>query len=504
MFSQGDNGWQQIVDPNTGKPFQSYDAYAGWAKGMEGAAGASGADAQKAAAAAGPSKNAEGSYDWTKSVGYYYDPKSGMYYFGNEAPNAGLGTNPNGLSVPYEDPNYAYEAGALGTGGEGGTGHSTTYVPGYGYIDPHTGKITWNTGDQWSHDKLGTSSSDYNAWQDYGLGSASLGVIPIVHDATGAPTAYYVGVAGGGGKVVTDLTEAQMAAEEYRAWRKEQAQRTAGGTGGTGTGGTGTSGPGELTVPGQGEDFWNRTMGDYLAGPTNAKHAFGDKPNQPTNAEQYWNQWSGKFQNPDELKGTFDRAEQKAQTTLNRKSSSQGWSDSSAAAKATANIGMDFNDRYVKAMQDFATTGMGLAGAADTAHSQQLKDWLAEVAAAQGIDNLTLQYLVQGQGAAGAAQVLKENRLNGGFDRSLQIANNMAAIASAGLSSASQQSIAMQMAQLQAQMTANQMSYDMATAQLNEYMKTMGLSAQAMSIISQAWASKNGKNPPVVGPVPGA
>jgi hypothetical protein len=90
-----------------------------------------------------------------------------------------------------------------------------------------------------------------------------------------------------------------------------------------------------------------------------------------TDASRYYDQWKNAF-DPAALKAMYDRQEAAAQNTLDRKSASAGWGDSGAAARATGNLSQQFEDDYLKSLGGWATTGAGLASAADASMNSKL------------------------------------------------------------------------------------------------------------------------------------
>lgn len=497
MWSQDQAQWQQVVNPNTGRPFEDYGQYSGWASGMEG----QGAAASSAFGTAKPADYAWGGEkpDWSKTG--WNIGKNGKFNYGNETftpPNNTFGFQ-IGDKVGYIVP----QTGEIVFGSPGGTGA-------VGYDD--TKLFTGYSGGRMVGEGYGTgvpgamgvvqsygSTTGGGYWDinaDYGLGRDMKGIIPLEHNSSGNVSQFLAPTPGGGFVKTPNASEAIASRDAYLEWLKTNPSQ--GGIGQTRgvpttqtatptTGSTSPSQQGVLTVPGKGEKQFDLTQSRYLSGPQRGDRAFGDRPTQPTESEQYWNQWEGQFQNPDSLKAVYDRAEKQAQSTLDRKASSSGWADSSAAAKATANIGQNFNDAYVRAMQDFAKTGATMAGAADSAKNAQTNAWLNTVGTAQGLDTSDLAYLTAGQSAANSAQTLGENRLTGGFDRALQVANNMSAIASYGLDKAQQRDIAYKMADLQQQIRLGTMDYQQATDQLDEYLATLRIAPSTAQSIANTF-----------------
>lgn len=478
-YEQGDAAWKRVINPTTGRGFgvlgvgdtedSAYKAYYDWASGDADTA-AWGTTMDWGKTGWGVDQGAEGDWDGYRApagtVGFtygtgqagYIDPVTGQIVWGNKVDPGAAG---KGYIFDPNDPNNDYRATATG-----GT-----------YYDPNA---------------------------DYGLGGGELaGIIPVQHSNTGQIT-YYVPTRGGGYQLVTDLNEAVAYANDYRAWYKEQSapsrptslmpapgpgnsglnydptKKTYGSTGGGGSQGT-------LAVPGQGEKTFEDIYPELRAGPQRGDRAFGDRPTQPTESEQYWNQWEGQFGSPDSLYSMYDRAERKAQSTLDRKASSAGWADSSAAAKATANIGLDFQDAATRATMDWAKTGAGIAGGADTARNAQTRSWLDTVGMADKLDATDLAYKLGAMGAGKTAQELSEGRQTGGLDRAIAIGNAMSNLAANGFQAANQEDFARYMVDLQFQMQSGNLDYAAATQKLKEFAATFGLSVSSMNSLMNAW-----------------
>lgn len=536
--------WQNQKNPDTGRPFGSYDEWNNYQYGL----------GQKTAATASSQAADRAGFAGTYNTDYTFTPSTWSV---DASPSNGyifFGDSSNGDKkrwVDSDDPfrkiNYGPEMTA------GGTMYNDAelnkrgfyYVPAQGgYINPKTGEIVYggndlSKGGTWS-DQTSTTKKQYYYDQDYGLGSQAKGIIPIEFDRKGTPVKFYAGTPGGGGQVFTDLAQAQASVAAYKSWYDEKHPAGTAGSqiapstyqtppGGTSTPSTsGTQTNGLLTNPGQSEQYFDSTKDFYGKGPVLAGQAFADKPTQPTASEQYWNaqngkyqtpgtaesdmwdQWKGEFASPDALKGVYQRGQDAAQRTLDRKSASAGWGDSGAAARATGNIGQQFTDAYVKAEQDFAKTGMGLAGASDTsqdtkvktgaglaaasdaAKNAQTKSWLDTANTAQGIDTSKLAFTTAGQASANAAQNAQETRLTGGFDRSMQIAQNMAMLTNSGLNSASSQTMAYNMADLQMQLAQGNMTYAQSEAKLKEYAAAMGVVGTSLTALLSNWKKQNG------------
>jgi hypothetical protein len=547
--------YTQMTNPATGKPYNSQAEYDTQKAGKGAVAGSAPAPLDANGTQLFPNGNksyaGEGNnsgYNFGGSqTTYFNDPWSGLIYFGG----AGSG-NPNG--------------GNFLTNRQNGNDYVTH---GSGYIDPNTGEIVYGEGlNQRSSDSLnsgiiidptkanmtpdapGATRSYYNATQDYGLGADAVGIIPVQTDSTGRPTAFYVPTYGGGGKVVTDLDEAKAELAKYKPWF--DAAHPAGTPGSTITAapasttpsavtGPSVSAPGELSTPGAGENYYNATQGFYTqptnaqgtfdstkglySQPTNAQKQFDATSGQPTAADQNWNGLSGKFNapsaqedqwnnyksalaDPSALSSMYDRQQQQTQVALDRRASSAGVGDSSAAAKATANIGAVFGDRKVAALQDFAKTGMGLAGASDqgaqgrattlgtlatnkdTADNNRINtgvnvdqgalSYLTQANnAAGGADAANLARTLGGQTAATSAENTAINRANGGIDRSLAIGNDVGTLTAAGLREADATTLSVQMAALGQQVASGNLTFEAAMKQAQETAATMGVVSSA-------------------------
>jgi len=453
------NEWQSKSDPRTGRPFESeaqYLDWQAWSAGQQQAASASASAVDKASRSAGPG------YDFGGTRAYYVDPESGYYHFGT--------------TVSSQAPTRA-----------GNPEGATENQAGSGYIDPNTGQIYYNVGPApssqpppraGSPNEAGSgyvnnsgavqqNSRQYDYTTDYGLGPANAGIIPIAHDASGTPTAFYAGTFGGGGKVFTTLAEAQASVQQYKQWYETQnPPKGGGGTSGPTTTTTQTPPPtGLLTDPGFGEKYYDSTK-DFYTGKSNAQNWWEQTANQPLASQQMWQAYNGIFSNPNYLDDYYGRKAQQAQTTLDRKASSGGWADSGASARATANIDLLFADEARKGMQDFATTGMGLASSADAGN-------LAKLAAASGVDATNLAKITAGQVASGSAQNLEENRLTGGLTASILLGNQQANAVYQGLSAIEQQNFITQMMELQLRVQQGQLTAAQAYQQGVELLQSL-------------------------------
>ena len=455
--------WDGQTNPRTGRPFQSqseYDDYQGWLQGQEAASHASAAASSKASESAGPG------YNWGNTKSYYLDPNSG---------NIAFGTGLSGSYAPTSNQKGGYDFIMQGyKQGDAGLGyidpHSGTYYyvanPASGpnekqlYSDPNHPQPTVETQAQYN-------ARTYDPNADYGLGAGALGVIPIAHDASGTPTAYYAQTAGGGGQVFTSLADAQTAVATYKQWHKDD---NSGGGGGAGGGNT-QQPTGELLNPGAGENFFDSTK-DFYTKPSEASQYWGQTKNQPTNAQQQWNAYSGIFGNPEALNDVYQRGLKQAQVTLDRKSASAGWGDSGAAARATGNLGVAFTDAATKAKENWALTGSQLASSADTSNNQKFGQAL-------NVDQGNLAQLTAGQSAANSAENLQQNRLTGGLNSAMQLGQLESGLIYSGLTSAQQQDLQLQVAGLQLKVQQGQLSADQAYAEAQNYMQTLGVAGNA-------------------------
>jgi len=331
-------------------------------------------------------------------------------------------------------------------------------------IDPTSGRMQYNTGGYGgSSGATNIQNGQYSGTQDYGLGPNGLGVIPMATDANGNPTAFYAGTGYGAGQVYHSLTEAQQGAKDYAAWYSSQHPAAAATT---------SSAPvaaqpaGELTKPGAGENYYDSTKGFYTGG-NNAQKAYDVTANQPTQEEQYWNKYSGIFQNPNYLDQVYDTAQAKSQTTLDRKASSGGWGDSGAAARATADMGATYQNQKLQAMQGFATTGGTLAGAADASRNQR-------VSSAQGVDSGNTSQIAAGQTAANSAETQQQNRLNGGISSATTLGNDQATLMAAGLDKATSEQLATNVQAIAMQVQGGNLTAQQGYNQASEMMAGLG------------------------------
>jgi hypothetical protein len=589
--------WTQAINPSTGKPFDTESDYNAWSAGQSGAAAQSGLGAGYASdqaskasqwnsqSPASSTKGAHGDSNWT------WTPQGNVKETGYTDP----GTN-----------SYVYQESA------GGQGNPLLT------INPIDNTIMYRGSSSGSQQRF-----VYDPSQDYGLGSAALGVIPLTTDAGGNPTSFYAGTGTGTGSKFTKLEDAITQAQAYKTWYDQKNPQStpkslspstqtfdqwlaadptvSAAAKAAGTSPAATTDNGLLTTPGQGENYWDSTKDMYTNPNTLGSAAYNDKPTQPTDSQQQWNGQSGKYQNPgtessalwdtqkgtyqdpntassdlwkqqkgefadnktassdfwnqwkdqlgtpEALKGVYDRQLAAAQTTLDRKSASAGWGDSAAAARATGNLGQKFTDAYVTAAADQAAkagqlasasdssqlakeslggqlastsdssmntkaltggqlsgqadssmntkavTGSNMAKTADDANNAQLNTWNNQVIAANALDTGNLARTTSGQVAANSAQNDTQDRLTGGFDRSLETAQSMSQLTSAGLSPADADSMSTSMTNLQLQLNQQNMNYAQATAKLNEYAAAAGVVGKSLTALMDVWAKNNGK-----------
>lgn len=492
-WAQNDPNWRKVTNPGTGQGFATWDEYNTWSKGQEAGARAAGADAGKAAS------SADRQGDWNQTKGY------------NWAGTGGYRTDDKGNIITGQ-------AGQNGFGSWGDiAGQNGLYSGGQVVINQRTGQIEFQDP---SLDPRVTnaparvsSTTRYEPTMDYGLGVP--GVIPVAHDPkTGAPTAYYAMMPGGGGKVFTDANEAALNAQQYASWAQQQGLYTPPTTGKEGAAGSGTAGTGQtgvLMYPGEGEKFWDSTKGFYTQ-PTRASDAYDKyskedpqelqywrgvegKFKDPTNAETLYGNYDNIFSDPHYLDSFYDYQQKNAQTALDRRAASAGVGDSGAAARATGNLGAVFANQKLNAMQGFAKTGMDLAGAADTSKNQRLSTG-AQIAALaeQGINNRItegnvvdsgeLARRVAGQNAANQAQGLYENRLTGGFDRGEKLATDMAFLTQNGAQQATSSKLMADIGALQYQVDMGQIDATLAGQKAQELLALNGV---AMKPAVNAW-----------------
>jgi len=350
----------------------------------------------------------------------------------------------------------------------------------------------------------------YQPDMDYGLGSGYVGVMPIAHNAQGQAVKFFALTEMGGGQVFDTAEEAKAARDKYVAWNAGQ-QAAASGQPATST--APAAAPtvqttGELAQPGYGETVFEDLSDSFYKAPTEQRTKWDQMKDQPTEQEQTWNKYEGVYANPgteqSELYGNWEslfsdptylddyygREAQKAQMTLDRKAASRGWGGSSAAARATANIDRDFADRALLAKGQWAQTGMGLAGAADSSINAKATTGmgLAGMADKAGIDRFNMagevdtgelakatSYGVAAQGA----QAAKEKRLGGGLATQQGIADDMANLSGVFYSQAESQKFATDMAAIQVQFQQGNLSLSQAMIQAEEALAGMKVMNQA-------------------------
>ena len=294
-----------------------------------------------------------------------------------------------------------------GTTGEIRTG-SANSTNGYGQATSGGNGLAATKANQYGLSADQLTKQNYDAGKDYGLGKGMEGIIVVARDKNGAPTQYYAAKPGGGGQVFSDLSQAQTSAQEAKKWtsdRNPDQTRAAGIAGGIASQQASPSWvaanpqkpaeanpQGSQVTPGVGEETQKKNASQY---------------DQPSQAEQQWNGLAGQFNNWDAsgLEGVYDRGQKKTQVALENRASAGGYGDSSAAARATSNIGQDFTDRKTQAMENWAKTGMGLAGAADSGKNTRLG---------------------QQMGEATTSQNLKLNRETGGLTSAMQLGQGLA------------------------------------------------------------------------------
>jgi hypothetical protein len=495
--------WSQQTNPNTGLPYTSETEYTSVQKSL--GAQAAGNDAGVA------SQNAYGQqFTQDHTTGYNFGQGNvwtpadvggttgGIVYFGS---SSGGDSKTWIIKDPVTGQLRPATDAEKRVNGDNFTGYASSgdlakrgvyEVPSNGgYIDPNTGKITYSTGGSAYGGGSGNETKDYWYDQDYGLGPSAKGVIPVQYDQNGTPTKFYAGTGGGGGQVFGDLSQAIASVAEYKSWYDQkhpagtagtQIAPTAGGATTTPATTTAATTPGTLTTPGTGENYYTDTASSYqqptnaqttydqtkgiYGQTTNAQQVFNETPNQPTESQQLWNQYSGMYANPNYLDDYYNTQQQKTQTALDRRAASAGVGDSSAAARAVAGIGLDFSNQKLLARQGFTKEGMSEAGAADasglaqtnlrgtlagSADSQNLGLVTAGQNAALGVDTANLAQTTAGQSAANSAETLMNNRLTGELNSATTLAQDESALTEAGLSAATASSYASQLGVLQAQ-----------------------------------------------------
>lgn len=439
-------------------------------------------------------------------------------------------------------------SGDIATSAKGQVYYFEDPVLGVGWnINPVTGQASSFWLDEFNKTPTGLSGSGskYRPDQDYGLGANYKGVIVTKRDKNGTPTEFYAMTQGGGGQFFKDINQATSAASSFLAWDKEKNptkyQTNPDGsinlpTGGVTTGSAGTvwdntqkntssqsatQAPGVLASPGVGEttqaanaqewktpsatEDWYGQNKDRFNQPSKTSDWYGqnkDQYTQPSAQEQKWAGLSGEFDNWSKsgLEDVYDRQESKARKALDTRAKSVGIGDSSAAARATSNIGQEFADKKTLALQDWAKTGMTLAGAADSGKQSRMNMGLSAAGAA---DTADMNWLTQGGGAADLATQAKNTRLTGGqtaanqaqtlqigretggLDSYLQIANGLAGATGNLTTAASNSSKDYQTSIAQTLMAKGNLSYDDAMAQASQIMSILGLGATAATTLGK-------------------
>jgi hypothetical protein len=367
------------------------------------------------------------------------------------------------------------------------------------YIDPTNGKI-WETqgtvtpgvsnmATQMANGARETSY-EYSPTTDYGLGPDALGVIPISRNAQGQATAFYAGTPGGGGQVFKDQASAVASASAYQSWYATQHPAPAPASSGPASAGpasaatasTPTNPANDLTLPGAGEQFQASTTGAYTQ-PTNAQKTFDSTANQPTNAEQQWNAYSGVFNNPNYLKDYYQTQENEADNALQSRLSSGGIADSSAGARATAGVPLQYSQAALAGMQQFAQTGMGMASAADSANTAKTAQ---RTTAASSADSSNLSAITAGQNAADQAQQLGLNRVQGGITSAANLGGAMASTAIGGLTPEMSGQLTTSLSGIQAKVASNQLTAQAAYQQAQALLQGLGGLASGLAIVSKS------------------
>lgn len=482
MWGESDAQWKNVVNPTTGGSFGSYGDYSTWAKGMEsqGKAAASGFNT-----AAPATTKDEPSWDWTKTNWAEADPQNpGGYVMGNgQGYGLTLQTVPvdtvgsDGTPIHYDAGDYRYTAPGTDGNDAGGSGK-------------------------------------YSGWGDYGLGKGYEGIMPVGRTNLGAPEKFLVFTQGGGALEFANIEEAKTAAQGYRNWYAEAhnldpvTMQDVGTSAGKAKNAPATSTTtGELMTPGANEKFYDSTK-DFYTSPTEAHKKWDETANQPTKMEQNWNSFNGQFNqpsqaegqwasqkefygNPGQLDNFYKRQEEKARGALSARASAAGIGDSSTAARATANLGLDYSDRLLAARENFDKTGMGLAQGADSGFYQRAtgaKDLAGatdksvndKLAMGIAVDQGDLARISSGAVAAGSAQNAKEKRLTGGLDSATSLAKDIADMTAGGLSPAEATKLAPLLSALEVQFKQGALTADQAYKQASETAATMGISTNAV------------------------
>jgi hypothetical protein len=143
-------------------------------------------------------------------------------------------------------------------------------------------------------------------------------------------------------------------------------------------------------------------------------------------------------------------------------------------------------------MKDFATTGMGLAGASDAGRTQRtsLYGTLAGAAdsannnqittrsgVAQGADVANTAQLTAGMAGSHTAEVDQQGRINGGIDRLTKLGDEVASFTMAGLSQADADLLSTQLAEMEGKWTAAGLTGQQQYEKALELYKGLGIAA---------------------------
>jgi hypothetical protein len=353
-----------------------------------------------------------------------------------------------------------------------------------GNIDPTTGLIKATT-----HPTTGaatTSDYQYDPTADYGLGSSALGIIPLEHNSQGQVSIYLAPTSGGGFAKETTLAAAQNDVNQYNTWMATTKNAPATTTTTPATTSTDTSAQtsagGFLANPGVGETTQAANAGKYN-GVTNAQTVFNETPNQPTNAQQNWNAYSGIFGNPGYLDSIYNTAGQEARANLMAQGAAGGYGDSGATARATSDIDLKTALGKLQATEGWATTGQGMAQGADAANNSQTQ---TRGALATSADTANLNQTVAGQNAANAAEGLAISRGTGMVNSATTLANDQATLTLNGMEPAMAQEFLTQMTAWTAQVQSGTLTAQQAYNNAQELMSTLGVAGNA---VIGAWAT---------------
>ena len=149
------------------------------------------------------------------------------------------------------------------------------------------------------------------------------------------------------------------------------------------------------------------------------------------------------------------------------------------AMRAGSNLGSVYDQNRLQSMQQFATTGMGLATAADTGLNQRIagQETLAgltdkgandRVATANTVDQGTLNKTLGGQNASSVAQSAEEKRLSGGLTSSQSLASDQATLVGFGLSQAQSEQFTTDLQAIQLGLSKGTLTFNQAMAQATE------------------------------------